>query len=311
MQKLRDSLARLADRLPDYHRAVRDAGFTTCLVNEDWIEKCCDRREVELHKRYLIEIAREALSSDKPADIIYTDALNCKSPWLNELKAKRLSEHGSIDKLGEHPKTRYLEQLSPGIRELLRLKDSTKSADQKQVADQVTEFVRRREGELASHYEEINKRVRQFPAQLDEEALQTFFAQCLSQRFREWGGVQRQAMRPKGRISIVTFELSGDVVFALNPNMTVRSQKESRKLPTGRLSVAFRLMEKDTVESPTFLPERQLVVRLADLLPNEFNDYGLFEGREESCLNVLAWETALHILLPDTLRTLRAATVGS
>jgi len=308
MKKLRDLLACLADRLPDYYQAVRDAGFTTCLVNEDWTEQHCDPKDVEFHKRYLIEVAKEALASDKPTEIVYTDALNCKSSWLNEIKARRLAEHGSIDDLSKNWKTRHLEQLSPCLGARLRLSDSPHPADKRQIANMVAEFVQRREGELACHYGEIGRCIRRLPAQFDEATLQTFFAQHLVEQFQEQGAVLKKTMRPKGQISIIAFDLLGKVTFAVNPNMTVRSEKESKKLPSGRLSVAFRLMENDAVESPTFLRERQLVVQLTNLLPNEFNDYGLFEGREEFCLNVLAWENAIRILLPDTLRTLRAVT---
>jgi hypothetical protein len=44
-----------------------------------------------------------------------------------------------------------------------------------------------------------------------------------------------------------------------------------------------------------------------ELLPNKFNGYGRFDKPEEFCLNVLAWMTAIRILLPDVLRTLRVA----
>jgi hypothetical protein len=271
------------------------------------MEEHCVYADVEFHKRYLVEIARETLTSDQPAEIIYADALNCRSPWLNELKARRLAEHGSVNLLDKSWKTSHLQQLSPCLRELLRLSDSPHAKDKKQRANQMAEFVRRREGELAGHYEKIKQCALQLPAQMDETMLQAFFAEHLAERFQSQGAVLKQIAQPQGRRQYgVTFELTKDVVFVVVAIMIFRSPEISDKIPSGRLSAAFRLMNKNALESPIFLPEEQLVVRLADLLPNHFNDYGLFEGREEFCLNVLAWETAIEVLLPDALRSMRS-----
>lgn len=304
LSALRDCLAPLSGRVDDYYGIVRAAGFTTCLVNEDWIEAHCDPKDVAVHKRYLVELAQEALLRDKIEEVLYTDLLDCKSSWLNDLKAKRLAETGPLDQLKDGPQTRHLKQLSPCLRALIRLSASTRSTDKEQVDTQTAEFTRRREAELAYHHEEIVRLDSHLARDFDEPALQGFLAQRLYEKLQNRKAALRSMARPDGRVDIVTVGTSQHVVFVVVPNMTIRAREASPKIPTGRLSVGFRLVEREALEAPVYQRDRQIVVRLSNLLPNEFNDYGLFEGREEFSLNVLAWEKAVEVIVPDALNIL-------
>lgn len=305
LHAFREALGSLSERIGDYWESIRSAGFTSCFVNEDWIHEHCKTRDIETHKRYLTEFAKELLLGGNAGDVLYTDSLNCKSTWLNELKAQRLAQHGRVEAIQDQSQRLYISQLSPCLREVLRQSASKYAADRKQVKQQQEEFVRRREGEFAYHHEEISRLSAEVPSQLDESMLQAWFAESLGRRLEEEGAVIKSMVRPEGRVNVVVFDVAEHVVLALNPNMTVRAPEASEKRPSGRLSIGFRLVEKDAIEAPVFSKERQLVLPFANLLPNEFNDYGLFEGREELALNVLAWQTALEALIPDSCRLLR------
>jgi|JI10StandDraft_1071094.scaffolds.fasta_scaffold15435_3 hypothetical protein len=310
---LRHSLAILAGRVPDYSSQLRDAGFECCHVNDDWIERRCAPADVVAHKRYLIEYAQEVLASDDPFAILPRDELNCRSPWLNELKARRLSDHGPADTLSRSSQTRHLVQLSPGWREFMRVRESSVPADQMQVADQAATFAYRQAEEIEGNDEAIVRCVEALPTTRDESSLQAFLANCVAGAFGELGMeaartlCRNQALQRDEAIISGVFEIiAGEVLFVLLPTVISSSAGRSASL-AGTLNIGFRLMTPEALAAPKFEFGRDTVLHLHELLPNKFNGYGRFDKPEEFCLNILAWTAALRILLPDVLQTLRAA----
>lgn len=306
---LAQTLARLADCLPRYGAELRQSGFECCHVNDDWIERHCGAADVATHKHYLIEFAREVLATGKPSPGA-GDRQDCRSPWLNELKAQRLAKHGPYEALWKSPNTRHLEQLSPGWREFMRVRESSSPADQAQVVDQVTTFIRRQSEEIAAHSEAIADHRSRLPAARDERSLQAFFAEELSAELVRLGAcaeptlIRNQALQRDEQTIAVTFEVAADCLFVLLPTVVMSSKPNAFE---GTLNVGFRLMTPEAVAAPKFEFGRDTVLYLHELLPNKFNGYGRFNKPEEFCLNILAWKTALRSLLPDVLQALRAA----
>jgi hypothetical protein len=305
LDAFRDRLAALSERIDDYREGIRKAGFSSCLVNEDWIQEQCETGNIETHQRYLAEFAKELLLGGNAGEVLYTDAINCKSLWLNNLKAKRFAEHGSVEAIQDQSQRLYLGQLSPCLREVIRQSASQNPADRKRVKEEQQEFVRRREREFAYHHDDISRLSRDIPREVDEANLQAWLAQSIHDRLAKCGAVIKSMVRPEGSVNVVVIDVAEQAVLALNPNMTLRAAGTSDKRPSGTVSVGFRLVEKGAIESPVFARERQLVLPLSHLLPNQFNDYGLFEGPEELSLNVLAWNAALDALIPDSCSLLR------
>ena len=305
------ALARLADQLPRYSIELRQAGFACCHVNDDWIEAHCSVADVETHKRYLIEFAHEVLATGKPSPD-FGDEQSCRSPWLNELKAARLARHGPHEQLWKSPHTRHLDQLSPGWREFMRVRESSSPADQAQVADQAATFVHRQREEISAHSEAIASSLNRLPAARDELSLQAFFAAELLLTFEALGARaaptlrRNQALQRDEQIVAVVFDLADDCFFVLLPSV-VSSALAKSKAFEGTLSIGLRLMASAALTAPKFEFGRDTVLYLHELLPNKFNGYGRFDSPEEFCLNILAWTAALRILVPDVLQTLRAA----
>ena len=302
------ALAVLVDRLPSYFAQLREVGFACCHVNDDWIERQCNAADVAVHKRYLVEFAREVLATGKPSPD-FGDELNCLSPWLNDLKAQRLAKYGRHEDLWKNWQTRHLGQLSPGWREFFRVKESPDPADQMHVADQVATYVQRLSEEVKAHSEAIARCRNRLPPSRKELALQAFFAEHLVAAFEPVGArmvpnlLRNQVLRRDEQIAAVIFDAADDCRFVLLPLVV---QSAGAKRLGGTLGIGFRLMTQAALDAPKFEFGRDTVLYLHELLPNKFNGYGRFDKPEEFCLNVLAWTAALRILLPDVLQTLRA-----
>ncbi len=303
-RELRDLLAVLADKLPLYSRAVRDAGFSRCHVNEDWIQKNCTEEDIVLHRRYLIEYAREALVSDSSSNILFDDGLNCRSSWLNELKAKRFAEFGPVDRM-ESSKTRHLIDLSPCLRELSRISEMSDRAARKHQEAMVDGFVKRKEHELSLHREEITRcAAKLVDIERDEASLQAFYAARVAEVFAPLGARIVHTVQMFGPEEVVSFNFVDDMEFVLLPSISCADPSRAQ-VPSGTVGMGFRFTTTDTLMAGKFEKDKYVVVHLYALLPQEFFDYGRFDGREELCLNILARIAALRIILPDLLRRIR------
>jgi hypothetical protein len=263
-----------------------------------------------------VEYAGEALASDKPAEILFTDLPNCRSDWLAAQKVLRYDQHGPVESLLSQPATRHLVELSPCLREQARIVDSKAPRDQEVASAWTTTFVQLQVDEISAHSEAIASSLKRLPAARDELSMQAFFAAELLLTFEALGARvaqtlrRNQALHRDEQIVAVVFDVIDDCLFVLLPSL-VSSAPAKSKAFEGTLGVGFRLMTPAALAAPKFEFGRDTVLHLHELLPNKFNGYGRFDKSEEFCLNILAWTTALRVLLPDVLQTLRAAATAS
>ena len=309
---LRDSLAPLSANVAHYIAKLRDAGFSCSHVRQDWIEEHCSAADKSAHARYLLEYIGEALSADKPAEILFTDSQDCHSAWLRAAKETRLKSHGAVAQLLAQRATRHLVELSPCLREQARITESALPRDREQMDAWTQTFVARRAEELLAHSEAIASSRSRLPVARNEVSLQAFFAAEVLAAFEALGARsvptlrRNQALQRDEQIVAVVFEVADDCLFVLLPSV-VSSAPAKSKAFEGTLGIGFRLMTPAALAAPKFEFGRDTVLHLHELLPNKFNGYGRFDKPEEFCLNILAWTAALRILLPDVLQTLRAA----
>lgn len=301
LRELRNAISVLSDKIPQYFEILRLNGFVTCFVNEDWMRQVSSREEINLHDRYLIEMARETLASDKPAEIIYTDSLDCRSSFLNELKRERILKHGTIDFLNSGAGTMHLKELSPCVQKLMKLSYEPSGSEKLVLGNLIDEFSCRRKGEMEMHREKLGAMRRKFPTISREAMLQDFFAEALHDQLVEYKGRVVELVRPRGRIKSVIFDLVDDVALCILPNVICGNESSPSEGYSGRTGVGFRLLTKEAIASPIYRSDEQIVLDMACLLPSGFGDYGVYDGREEFCLNVLAWQCALGILIHDVL----------
>ena len=304
LRQLRDALAPLADKLHNYSEVIYDAGFTCCHINDDWLEANFSVKDIEFHKKYLIEFAREAITLDSTSTIIYTDELNCRSKWLNELKANRLKMYGSVDIIRKSWKTTHLSQLSPCLQELLRIADSPEPLDSQKSASLMESFIRRRAYELVFHDEQIKDCLVELDLQ-DEASLQSFYTEQLMDAFRPFGAEIFNTAQMYKQAQVIAFNLGGDLMLVLYPIVTCS------ELPKGSIGMGYRLTNIDTLKAEKYEKGKYVVLNMSTLLPSEFIDYGHFSTRKELCLNMLANISSVKVLLPDVLNVLRTAVKGN
>lgn len=302
LKRLRDSLAVLATNLPTYSTKIREAGFACSHNVEDWIKTTCTEEEVAFHERYLIEYAREALLLDSTSGILMNDELNCRSRWLNELKAKRYSEFGPIDSLLKSDETRYKIELSPGLRKFSRmigLRDGTAHSGL------IDSFMARREAELTLHRATIGFFVENIGGMTDEAFLQDYYARRVAEAFEDFGSQIVHSAQMYGTEAVVEFTVGKGLAFVLIPVASSLHNSFS-----GSVGMGFRVTESAALRAATFDKSKYAVAHLHSLLPKEFSEYGRFSSAQEFALNVLSWIAALRVLLPDVLRVLRAQMEG-
>jgi hypothetical protein len=304
LRKLRALLAELGDRRRFYSDALREAGFTCSHVNEDWIETCCSKEDLDLHRRYLVEYAREALLADSTSDILFEDGANCRSAWLNELKSRRLSKFGPVTGMNTAEK-RHLVHLSPCLRELSRVKESPAKNDRVHDNGLTQEFLKRRAHEVELHGAGIAR----LAATLHREErqplrLQGFYARTVAEALEALGARLVHTVQMYGPRDAVSFSLGEQAEFILLPSIS-SSHSGAMPVTNGSVGMGFRLTSGEALSATQFQTDKYVVVNLQALLPQDFADYGRFSNDEELSLNILAWITAVGVLLPDALRALR------
>lgn len=309
---IKNSLASLSKNVARYYVEIRDMGFSCCHVRQDWIEEHCSAADQQAHARYLVEYISEALSTDKPSEILFTDSQNCHSAWLRTAKEVRLNSHGTVEQLLAQRTTRHLIELSPCLREQSRITESALPCDRAQVDAWTQAFVARRAVELVAHSEGIASRRDRLPNESGELSLQAFFTDELIQALKALDARaeptlrRNQTLQRDEHIAAVAFDITDDCLLVFLP-LVVLSASEKSKMFEGTLSIGFRLMTPAALSASKFEFGRDTVLHLHELLPNKFNGYGRFDKPDEFCLNVLAWAAALRIVLPDVLQTLRTA----
>lgn len=285
-----------AENISLYQAKIRSAGFHSCLINEDLIDRYCSRDEILVHLKYSREIAKEVLAGATVAQVLFDDSFVCRSDWLNERKQERLRNFGPADALASDPLTLHLLELSPCLRWLIesarQLRKETKIA--------VAEFGRRRFEELSFHQAQID-RMSNFSGCEAEVDLQRIFSEHLSEVLCMRGFETKNYVNRSGvDVSALSCFIDEKNVLLVVPNVIKRSSPHALMEPSGTLSCAFRLVSRKDAEGPLISVSGK-VFGLSILLPNRFNDYGLFEGCGEFLLNVLAWRTALETVLPDVV----------
>lgn len=317
MIEFRNSLAVLAGNVPAYADKLRQSKFQCSHVNDDWIAKHCSAEVSAQHQRYLSEYAAEALATSDPSEILFGDEYVCQSAWLQQLKSERLSRHGWVSDLSSAPKKAHLANLSLGLQEFMRLRNNLgDSVDRAKVQGQLQEFARRRTAELEEHRTDIAGIQSGIANWSSQDALQAFLSKEFTTSLGQFEPQEvrtldrNQLLRRDEQISVVAFSVTENCLFVVWP-IAILSTDSPRGPCCGSLSSGFRLMTPAALSAPKFEFGRDTVLHLDTLLPNSFSGYRHFEGPENFCLNVLAWTAALHLLVPDVLKTLRAAAAPS
>ncbi|HEY6094091.1 MAG TPA: hypothetical protein VIU93_03980 [Gallionellaceae bacterium] len=306
LKKLRDGLSVLADKIPDYSAAIRNAGFTCCHNRDDWIAENCSEENIIFHRRYTVEFARECIMTNSPSEILYGDDLNCHSAWLNELKAERLKRYGPVDVFTKSSKTRHLLHLSPCLRELSRITESPNPIDQEHAAGLVSAFTERWSHELMEHHEAIERCASSITGEIDEASLQKFYAETLAALFRSSGAQVVSAVMAHGRSYVVAFQCGIDTEFVICPLVTC-SKSGNSAMPSGKVGMGFRLYDSNALRAGRYVDDGDVVLHLNVLLPKEFIDYGRFKTPEEFSLNILARSATCSVLVPDVLTRVRCS----
>ena len=306
----RIALAALAGRVPDYAAGLRSAGFDSGLAHDDWIADACSAEHLSIHKRYLVEYAGEVLAASKPSTILHSDELDCRSDWMNELKRRRRREHGDVDALTRSPARRHLVELSPGLREFIRVRLSSRAEDRSQAARQGEVHAQRRHAEMTRHraaIDDLGAGMRPLDGPL---TLRHQLSAWLSDAFASHGMqrgetlMRNQVLQRDEPVPANYLPVADGRWLVIQPSAHVSMSEDGRRL-AGTMGFGFRLISPEAFHAPRFVFGRDLVIQLAELLPSRMESYGAFEGPEDVCLNYLAWRAALQMVLSDAISVLR------
>ncbi len=300
--KIREALSVLAENRPDYSERLRVCGFTCSHINDEWFADNCTAEMRAIHARYAVEFAREAIGSGKPSEIVHTDDANCRSEWLNQLKLGRLREYGPVEALRKSPQTRWLAQLSPCLRELMRVADGAGRWEREQQNHRAKIFVERWSEELSQHREDIVGCARSSSEPTSEVSMRLHFAQHLQHELSCLGGRTLRGMYMGKEIYVVGFSIRDTLMLVVQP--VVVGDDINNPFDRGSAGLGFRVVELSGA-SPLQLGSAP-VLHLGELLPSEFANYGRYHGIRDFCLVVIAWTAALKIVLPDAIECLKA-----
>ena len=309
LASFRVSLASLAVKVPQYAELLRSLGFEACHAQDDWISQDCGYEDVSIHCRYLVEYAREVLLSEKKFNILQTDESNCQSDWLNTMKMHRLEKYGPVNVLFRSTEKRHLVELSPGLQELLRVRQSVSYPDRFQVASQLNMYAERRERELRQHARQIQLITTGLDSAPTNSWYCSTFANYLAVELASLGAVEgktlvrNQLLRRDEENPVVWFKGKSDLILSILP-VVVSSVDEDETNAKGTMTLSFRVTSQENFDAKEFDFRHVTILHLADLLPGGFNAYGEFGGNQEFGLNMLAWHHALDLLMPDVLANL-------
>lgn len=299
----RRSLTVLADRMPRYWEHIRNAGFECSHAINDWIARSCSHADKELHYKFLVEYAKEALIADDPSEIIYSDEAHLQSEWLSERKAVRRRLYGEANELSE-PGRQHLLQLSPCLQEVIRARSSLEVSDVNEISRQLHDIRTRRNLELKLHERSVS-RLRMSIGFPDSANLRLAMTKPMIDRLPAFN-VEAMMLRDQSigrdlQAPVLVAEIQAPHVLVLVP-VVARTNLEAE---SGSLGVAFRLMKAESLKATQFDFQRDVNLCLQEVLPNRLSEYGQFDTVDGACLNMLAWSVAASMIANDALSVLR------
>lgn len=298
---IRHKLISLAENIFEYHRRIEDAGFSSCFVREKWYEKSCSKKDFECHRLYLKEYASEAISVASKEAIIFDDNYVCSSQFLRKLKVQRYLRYGPIESILKNPETAHLSELSPCSREFFRMRQSRDELSRRISENLHTDFLSQKEVEILST-PGVDILLRSLPKDLHERSLQSFWVRHMYltiSRLGDFYEIDTPGMFG-GMLRAITFRMTDDIVLLIRPSV---SSELFEGNPEGSMGVGFFLAEEkklQTCENHQMLGLDNL--NLTVVFPDEFDSYGFFGSAREFCLNVLAFCSAIKIIMPDIIR---------
>lgn len=289
-----EALLLLADRLADIDDSLEQAGFTSCLVNRDWMRSHANAAEWRDFLVYQREFAREAMLSNDPAKIEHSNPREhqWRSADIAARVRRRFQSCGDVHELFRDSSRRHLTELTVPAQRLSKVLERASGADVRECELRFEEFDRRRARELqqASNADVLVQGIYEDRC-ATWAAVQQLFVRMVTGRVLA-------EMRPPGprciRLAPAADQTSEYVEF----EMEVDPEKFVPASP-GRMYMTAVYRSALPLSAAT--PLRRL--HMSRLLPGQFSDYWRFASRAEFVLCFTAW---LHIATYAT-RALLAA----
>lgn len=276
-----DALLLLADRLANLDAALEQAGFSSCLVDRDWMRSHSDAEEWRDFLVYRREHAREVVLASQPAKIEHSnpDEYRWHSAEIAGRVRRRFQEFGDVHALFLNSSRRHLTQLTAAAQRLHRTLERATDADVRECNERFEEFNRRyaRELQQARNADALVQGVY-------EDRRGTWMA--VEQLFvRMVTGRVLGQMRPAGPTSLRLVPDTGPgrewIEFAM--------EFDPEKFAPGCRGTMFL---KASYRSPSALTRR---LHIVPLLPEQFSGYLRFASRAEFVLCFTAWlQVATH-----------------
>jgi hypothetical protein len=276
-----DFLLALADHLAEIGSSLRQVGFTSCFVDEDWMKGRSTADEWLDFGRYKREYAREVLQSRSPAAIEHSNPgeYEWRSSEISGRVQRRFEKFGDVHALFLDASRRHLVQLTVAEQRMGQMFERATEFDRAECERRLAEFQRRRDVEL-----------------------QRADTRSLAKRLfssRDISATQIQRLFVSMVAATVSGSISSSSITWINLAAPESLEERSIELQldvepgdlqaetTGALYVTTVLRYR--AESSI---SRQLHV--ARILPGRFDDYSRFGNRAEIALCFGAW---LHVAI--------------
>jgi hypothetical protein len=278
-----DALLLLADRLADIDGSLEQAGFTSCLVDRDWMRGHSNADEWRDFLAYKVEYAREVMLSSEPAKIERSNPgeYQWRSSDISARVLRRFRESGDVDALFLDPSRRHLMALTVPAQRLRKSLDRASAADIRACERRFEEFNRRyaRELQQARDADVLVQGIYEDPS-------------------ATWGAVQRLFVR------LVTGRVLGEmrsptptsIRLAPRADQTCEYVELQMEVDPESVTLARRgAMYMTAVYRPGLpasAPARIRRLHILPLLPDQFSNYLRFASRDEFVVCFTAW---LHV----------------
>jgi hypothetical protein len=289
-----DALLLLADRLADIDDSLEQAGFTSCLVDRDWMKSHASAEEWRDFLVYQREFAREVMFANSPPQIEHSNPgdYQWRSADIAERVRRRFQNYGDVHALFLDASKRHLTELTVPAQQLAKVLERASAADIRECERRFEEFDRRyaRELQQAGNADPLVQGIYEDP-RATWAAVQRLFVRIVTAR-------ALGEMRSPGPTCIRLTSPAAQTIEYVEFEMELDPEKFT---PATRGTMYMTAVYRPALPASAPLQLRRLHIN--PLLPSRFRNYLRFASRDEFVLCFTAW---LHVATYAT-RALLAA----
>jgi len=296
----RERLSKIGRNVLDYHRDLDKLGYSCCFYRSRWFYLNFNREDWACHIRYLAEYAAEALLLQSDSVILFDDEYKCRSEFLQSLKEARYNLYGPVKSILGRSETSHLVELSPCYREYSRIRQARDAVSVAKANRLQSEFLDLKDKEMQEN-RMVSGALNSLPINFCEGAIQEFYCGYIFKSLMSYGSFFKAVIKLGFEEEHVVYcQLNDGSAFIIRPTVSFGGEESG----SGSMGLGFLIAEKNAMSSSVYRRDQYSNLNISSLFPEKLGSYGFFRSREEFCLNVLAFSSALNVVIGDILRSL-------